>query len=193
MKYLFFPFLIVIFFAGCKIYTEKKFHLNKKYSFEKKDDYLKYLIERKIIDENNFLYLDSINYFKFITNEIKNDSSIFYWNSYKNDSLCFNKTKWLTQNANCKGRIEKEIENINTMKIYPDSLLHLGSKVSSFHLLSIKNGKSFIINNPTEEFNVFFNYSFYFGNYYDDLIRNVYKKSQGKVFIISLDPIYQLK
>lgn len=190
--------LVAFCFMSCHKYAIRKYQLGRNFDFKSKVDFENYLNKQKVFDVTHVLYPDSSSYLKFITEKLKQDSTVAYVGSYLNDTTCIGKSDFLSKNTSCKGRIEEEIiRNINTVE-FPDSLVLKVNGMSLYNLHYLKNSSLFDMNQQHKKLKIFLAYSYSFGTYYDNLFRKVIanqksNESTTDVFIVCMDPIYYLK
>ena len=193
---------IILVCCNCSCYTisKKKYHLNREFDFAKKEDYLKFIKKEKALPVEKLLYLDSSSYNDYLIGLIgkNNQSAIIYQGTYLNDSVQIKHNEFLKENESCYGRIEDQIlSNIYLRKI-PDSLLIKGKKLSQFKIFHLNNNEPFDIRKENNQYNVFLGSIHKAGTYYHDFYKKMIELQKKNSFvmnlyIILLDPIYQLK
>ena len=191
-------FLLLTGWCSCKFYAIKKYQLNKQFDFITKSSYLQFIMKRNIGAQQNFLYLDSASYEKFLMEKIQGDSSVLYLGCYLNDSTSFLKSSFLNQNTSCSGRIEKEV--LSNLSYKEKDPLHFkkAQKLSVYKMYHLINKTVFNINHDENSIKLFLLYSHSYGTYYDPLIKNLkelVKQNEADIsmYIICIDPLYSLK
>ena len=191
-------FLLLTGWCSCKFYAIKKYQLNKQFDFITKSSYLQFMMKRNIAEQQNFLYLDSASYEKFLREKIQEDSTVLYLGCYLNDSSCFSKSSFFTQNTSCSGRIEKEV--LSNLAYKEKDPLHFKKvqKLSTYKMHPLINNEVFSINHDEKRIKLFLLYSHSYGTYYDPLIKNLkelVKQNEADIsmYIICIDPLYSLK
>ncbi len=187
-----------IFLLSCSSYAKKKFKLERKFNFESKEDFKKYIYKNRLFPEDNILYIDTSSLYGFFVDKMKGGSAGVYLGTYLNDSSFIKSGSFLEENTSCKGRVEDEIlRNVNLKEI-PDSIVKKGKKMSSYKLYHLSNNKLFDINKHSKRHKVFLMYAHAFGTYYDSMYKEVLSiqqknSSEVGVFIVVADPVQMLK
>lgn len=184
--------------TSCHKYAISKFNLGRPFEYKTKADFENYLNDKKIFDMNNILFPDSTKYLSFITEKLKQDSTVIYIGSYLNDSTCICKSDFLSKNTSCKSRIDEEIISNMNRFFFPDSMLEKVKCISKYKLKRLSNGEFFNMENQNKKLKIFMAYSYSFGTYYDNLYRKIMvtqklNPSIADVFLICIDPVYRLE
>ncbi len=179
------------------MYAVKKYHLERDFNFKDKQSFLNYLNRKKIFDENQLLYLDSASYLNFYLEKLQQDSSVIYQGCYLNDSICINRSRFLSENTSCMGRIQNEVALNLSLSTYPDSILVKVKNISSYTLRYLKNDAVFNISAFQKKIKIFLVYTYATGTYYDSLYKDILainksNNSNAEVFIICIDPLHTL-
>ena len=193
--------LIYLFFAaaftGCGFIYKTKYHLNKPFTFYYKSDYIRFLENKKWYRDFDWLYLDSASYFRYIVSDNIKSGNMVLQGLYVNDSLEVKSSDEYQQKKYCSGAIINEIKKL-TNGVNNILFCKADAKLSEFKFYQLSNGLLFTIHEANSKINIILGYSYALGNYYDKLfadIRDISKqhKMQFEVYVICLDPVYQLK
>lgn len=183
--------MTIMFFTACKMYTYKKYHIEKPTSLKTRADYVKHMSSRNLFPLNQVLFIDSASYISFITEKVQQDSSVVYVGSYLNDSIVIKRTDLLNENTSCSSRMLNEIRHNISMKTLPDSILITEKKLSSYKLYHLSDGRPFRFND-NGKIHIILNYTSLIGTYYDDFYKRVMEIQQEnststEVYVIILD------
>lgn len=184
-------FLLCTGLLGCRYFSEKKYRIGQNFYFNHKYDFINYLKKKKSLPIQQYLYVDSVDYSRFVFNQLQQNKSGVYIGAFLNDSMEIKKSMLLRNNVFCSGRIENEIMTIASMKKHPDSILQITHEISNYSLRFLESGAAFDINKNKEKITFIMVYSYGMGNYYDKLFQNV--SSLKNVYVICTDPVYKLK
>jgi hypothetical protein len=194
MFYLFFLF----FFAGCKLIAKTTFHTGRPFIFKTKQGYEQHLENKKVLSSFEQLYVDSIFYVNFLSSISAPDGSLVYQGCYLNDSVVIKTSNTFNQKKYCPGLIFTEINNLINKNILFDSTKPADLILSHFMFRDLKEGRIFPVDHSSQKLKIVLTYSYAFGKYYDQLFAEIKSllqknKQQLDVFLISIDPVYQLR
>ncbi len=194
---LIFLFFFCLGFVACKMYTVKKYHLERNFNFKDRQSFLNYLNKKNLFDEHQLLYLDSASYLSFYLEKLQQDSSVIYQGCYLNDSICINRSRFLSENTSCMGRIQKEVAANLSLTTFPDSILVKVKNISSYTLRYLKDDAIFNISAYQKKIKLFLVYTYATGTYYDSLYKDILainklNNSNADIFIICIDPLHTL-
>ncbi len=191
MKLVYIFCLPIVLLLGCGYMSQKKYHIGHPFNFISKADFMFYLKKKNAIPLQQYLYVDSVSYSKFVFNQLKQNQSGLYLGAFLCDSISIKQNSLLQKNTSCSGRIEKEILSILSMKNYPDSLLQKSFQLSEYKLRFLESGEVFDIKKCKEKITILLIYSYAMGNYYEHFFHDI--QSLKNVFVICVDPVYRIK
>ncbi len=180
-------FLII----GCGYLSFKKYNMGQSFEFKDKSDFISYLKKKYSIPLEQYLYIDSSSYSKFVFNQLNQNKTSIYIGAFLNDSNFVRPSLMLEKNSSCAGRIEKEILTVLSAQKYPDSLIQKTNRLSEYKIKFLGSGQIFDINKRNVNINLLLVYSYGMGSYYDRLFRDI--ANLKNIFIICVDPVYKLK
>ena len=190
--------LLASVFTGCGWIYQKKYRFNKPFTFQAKKDFIAFLEQKKWSGGFEFLYLDSISYFNFLQSSNIRNGNVVLQGMFVNDSVEVKPTDVYLQKRYCTGSILHEIERLCSRA--EDSLLMQKSswRISDYSFHSLKDNLLFYSHPTNEKIYIMLSYSYALGNYYDNLFEDIRKiaqqnSKQVEVYVICLDPVYQLK
>ena len=117
---------------------------------------------------------------------------------FVNDSVEVKLTEAYQQKKYCAGSILHEIEMLSGIADSTIMLQKSNWKISDFSFHFLKDNRIFSLQETDEKINIILGYSYALGNYYDNLFNDIRKMAQKSsksiaLYVICLDPIYQLK
>lgn len=188
----------MLLFVSCKMYTYKKYQIGKQFDFKNKSSYLQNIERKNIFPADHILYIDSASYLRFVSEKIQQDSSVIYLGCFLNDSIIIKRSEFLNDNTSCAARMLNEIRSHAAMKDFPDSMLSAVEKLSSYKLIRLGNGSLFTLNNETKKMNVFLNYTYQVGTYYDEFYKSIMEIQKEHsptmdVYVVCIDYLSNLK
>src|SRR5204863_5934052 len=126
-------FLISLFVLGtsCNTFLKIRYGLNRHSNFRTKESYLTYLRNKKNIDVQNVIVPDS-NSISLFMESVINDSLSIYYGCLINDSIELKKTKELSENLSCMGRILEDISLGEARLNKKDSSLFVKSQFNKY-------------------------------------------------------------
>jgi hypothetical protein len=196
IKFYLLLFATVLFNISCLKIAEKKYGLNRHYTYKKQQDYLDQITRENGLNASQLVYLDSASYSNLIFTNYSSFSLTPYLGSYFNDSVSVKKTDFLLDNEACVGRIEQETENIlvsnRTDTFARDTLINL-ARLNFFRLSDDRIIRLF---DKDKKATIIMMYVYQFGSYYKNLfkameaLRLKYEKDVN-VYILTMDPIYE--
>jgi hypothetical protein len=166
------------------------FHVNRKFTFTNRTDYLQFLNKSFALKPEQIVYLDSSSERRFFS-QINTGEVSEYFGSFINDSVEIKKSAFLKENVACIGRILREIDAKSGS--IADSLLGVNNTMKQFRLWNAKTDQQLDLNSD-RKVKVFLLYSYGFGTYFNSLYKDIAEVSKNKsdnlsVYIISLDPV----
>ncbi len=190
-------YLLIIgtfFIYGCSSILRSKYRFNQPFRFSTKMEYLNYLENKYSFSYAHVLYPDSLSQYAFFNNVMQARLSQYY-GTFINDTLEVKKTKHLSENLTCIGRVLKEIE-INSSKVGYINDVTTNTVFRDYHFKVADNDSDFVFN-PNGKVKIFLLYAFAMGNYFDEFFKDVVVWAKNvpekvEIFIISLDPIQKL-
>lgn len=197
-KIIFLTGSIIVFLCSCSVLLKRIYKIDKKFSFETRNEYLQYIRKNGNLDINQVGYMDSLSYLKFGFEGLQNDSTVIYFGSFINDSVSIKKSVHLTDNQACYSRMFAEIQNVLALKNYDDSLLKNNFNFLKYNIYSLAGNKRISFSGDNKKIRIVLLYSYSFGNYYNKFyneVRQIQKENAGAVglTIITMDPICYLK
>ena len=194
MKNYLFAVVLVFVLAGCKVLLEKKYGMNKPFTFKDRQAYTNHLSE-KGFPVANVLYLDDSSAGDFYEH-ISTEGLSVYFGSFLNDSTEVRKTALLKENLGCAGRVIKEISGHLQQKTLDTSLL-TKSDFRRFQFRRLDNKSVFAMPSPSGRLSIFMIYGYSLGSLYDSMYEEITRfygqnKSSADLYIISLDPVSSL-
>jgi len=195
-SYIFLVFLFVL-GAACTTFLKMRYGVNKHFNFTTKESYLTFLRDKKNIDTKNVLVPDS-NSIPLFMGSIINDSLSIYYGCLINDSVELKKTKELSDNLSCMGRILEDISLGEASLNKEDSSLFVKSQFNKYHFYFLQNGEKLDINQSNSKLKIILLYSYSLGRYFDRTFNEVrmFHESHKKtttLYIITLDDISRLQ
>ena len=197
MKNLFYLFLLVS-FVGCRWIAKTKFHTGRHFEFKNKKSYVHYLDNNNAISSFEHLYVDSLSYVKFLNAISGPSASLVYQGCYLNDSVVVKTSNAFNQKKYCPGAIYTEIKTRLNTKGDMDSLQLASLNLSRYSFRHIDDGHIFSLDRSVKKLKIILTYSYAFGTYYDQLFAEIKaiqqkNKKQVDVFLVCIDPVYQLR
>ena len=190
--------LIGISIFSCNPALKKIYKLDRQFSFKTRQDYIDFIQQPAVLDVNQVIYLDSASYVKFGIESLQQDSSMVYFGSFLNDSVCIKKSQLLKDKQSCYGRMLHDIENVISLKSYNDSLLSKKINLKKYNMYSLAGDKKIAFSTSPDKIKVILIYGYSLGTYYNKFykeIRQTQKNNPDKInlYIITMDPVYRLK
>lgn len=107
--------LLIIFFViiACKPVIKTVYGINRNIEFIDRPSYIEFLKKKHHFDFKNMYYANDETYNNFIYT-IADSKIDYFYGVFINDSVKINKSKFLSENQSCRGRIMGEIENANS-------------------------------------------------------------------------------
>lgn len=191
-------FLLPLLFTGCGWLYQKKYNINKPFTFQHKNDFIGFLKQKKWSSDFQFLYLDSVSYLRFMQSANIRNGSVVLQGIFVNDSVEVKLTDAYLQKKYCTGSILHEIEMLSGIADSSLVLQKSNWKISDFSFHLLKDNRRLSLQETDEKINIILGYSYALGNYYDSLFNDIKKIAQKSskqiaLYVICLDPVYQLK
>ena len=185
-------------FVSCGWLYQKKYHFNKPFTFQYKKDFTSFLKLKKWPNDLQFLYLDSSSYFHFLQSENIRNGSVVLQGIFVNDSVEVKLTDTYEGKKYCPGSILHEIQSLFGKADSSLVLQKSNWRISDYSFHFLKDNRIFNLQESDERIFIMLGYSYALGNYYDNLFNNIIKIAQQNnkkvaLYVIGLDPIYQLK
>jgi hypothetical protein len=187
---------LCIAFSGCNTYAKWRFGMQTKHMPDTRLSYLKKVNKKKFFSDSCFYSLPAKKMESFFRKEIIPDSQYVFLGYYISDSSKVSTSPFLMLNQSCKGRLEKEVEQILS-KGYEASQIQKENSLLSYNLERVvdkQNLNPSIFDNPV----LIFLCTYRTGTYYYDMWKYM-KKSMDQsnkkvsVLVICIDPVFKLK
>lgn len=187
--------LICIVFSGCKMFAKWRYGMEPKQMPDSRMAYLKKVNKKKIFADSCFYLLPAKKMESFFRKEIIPDSQYVFLGYYISDSSKVSTSPFLMLNQSCKGRLEKEVEQILS-KGYEASQIQKENSLLSYNLERVvdkQNLNPSIFDNPV----LIFLCTYRTGTYYYDMWKYMKKSidqsnKKVSVLVICMDPVFKL-
>jgi hypothetical protein len=195
MKRTLYLFICVALITGtsCKAIFYRIKGVNRPFNFKSKEAYASYLQKIAVNPEMVYYISDSAGW--GIMNTIIDENISAYYGAFINDSTELEKSDALKENMSCMGRILHDIE-LNENEFYNQKIRK--SDFYRYHFKSLENQALLNINKSAKKLKIVLVYSYSFGKLFKKTFTEVnsfYEKNKTDcdLFIISIDPVAQLK
>lgn len=190
--------LLSVFLTGCGWLFQQKYNFNPPFTFQHKSDFIRFVQQKKWSKGVPFLYLDSSSYFLFLQSSNIRKGSVVLQGIFLNDSVEVKLTDAYQQKQYCAGAILHEIEMISGKADSSLVFQKSNGKLSEFSFHYLKDNRIFQLEDANGKISILLGYSYALGNYYDKLFCDIQQIAQHSkkpiaLYVICLDPVYQLK
>lgn len=178
---------LLIINQSCNHLVQILYGSNKNINFTDKEEYVKYVKGKYVLNSENLYYIDCTSYYNFV-NEISEKKIIVYFATFLDDCIKYNTSSYFNENKSCSGRIFNEIQNPTQEKIV-DSVFYVNQ------ILNIVTSERFIPQKGKN--NIIMIFSTNLGRFHKNDLIEVQKQfsdsSKYNLIFITLDRICHLQ
>jgi len=187
--------LLCFAFSGCEMYAKWRYGIAPKQKPKTRVAYLKKVNKKKIFSDSCFYSIPAKKMESFFMKELIPDSQSVFLGYYISDSSKVSTSPFLMLNQSCKGRLEKEVEQLLS-KGYEPSQIQKENSLFNYNLervLDKQNLNPSIFDKPV----LIFLCTYRTGTYYYDMWKYMKKsidrsKKNVSVLVICIDPVLSL-
>lgn len=183
--------------SSCGRYAAHKYHLGKSFSFENKNEFLKYAKKQTGFDENHIYYADRDGYFSMMNELQKLKREGVLWGFYAGNQTYVKMEPQELEKLYCKQRIQNLSSAFFINGKLPEPYLTDSTIIQSFKLKKLSDNSPLLWSNFSNKRMIILQFATAYGSYYNDLFNNIASpgfdaSKSGNVIIICLDPVFQL-
>lgn len=171
---IFFLTLFFCSFCSCNAIIGKFYGINKPMNLQSREEYIRFIEDKKKIDRSYILLPDSGTYNLFM-DHVYGDRLGYYYGTYLNDSLAIIRSKELNENMTCMGRVLANMKlGLDHMRPGKDSLIE-PAQFNQFKFYEAGSGNTYQIEKSEKPIKIYLLFYFSSGRLFDKSYKEIFR------------------